>query len=126
MKMEPSNKRGGSKGKWACFTCRYTVKHGKATCPTCQGLMHNVGPKFKTPPKRNIKEWAIIKVWWIDSQVLNNRNGRWVGHGPKLGTLREQKAQLADYRKSCYDHKIEDAWRRYLPKDSQFPYVTFK
>jgi len=120
---EPSKKKGGGKGKHACFDCRHVFKE-TSICPSCKQPMHNVGPKFKAPPKRDIREWAIMKVWWIDTKVLRTRNGNWLGHGPKQKTLREQKAQLADERKDNFSHKITKYGMKY--QYTKPPYVTFK
>jgi hypothetical protein len=123
MKREPSKKIGGSKGKWACFDCRLCFKE-TTTCPSCKQRMYDVGPRFKAPPRRDVREWAIMKVWRIDTLVLRNRSGIWLGHGPKQKTLREQKEQLAEDREYSYRHRITKYGRR--NHSFQFPYVTFK
>jgi hypothetical protein len=120
---EPSRKRGGGKSKYACFTCRYTVKHGKEKCPTCGGPMENVGTKFKTPPKRDVKEWAILKVWWLDQDLLRTAP-HWTGRGRKADTLKLQKERFAENREYAFHHEISKHGHRY--GHSKFPYVTFK
>lgn len=121
MKRTPSNKRGGKKGKWACFNCRLCFKE-TVICPQCRDVMIDVGPRFKAPPRRDIREWAIMRVWWVDTRVLKNRNGIWVAHGPKQPTLKAQKEQLAEQREYSHKHKITRYTRDYY---SAFPYVTF-
>lgn len=132
MKVAPSNKRGGKKGKWACFNCRLCFKE-TTVCPSCKAEMYDVGPRFRAPPRRDIREWAVMKVWWIDTRVVRGRNGIWLGHGPKQNTLREQKQQLAKDREYSHSHKIPSK-RRWEYKNplykrldqERFPYVTFK
>ena len=123
MKMAPSNKSGRKKTKYVCFDCRLSFKDRSSPCPVCGQALMDVGPRFRAPPRRDIKEWAIMKIWWADTRVLKSRNGIHVAHGPKQDTVRAQREQLAKDREYSHSHKITGYTRSQY---SAFPYVTFK
>lgn len=110
------------KTKTACFSCRQSFKGYHDKCPSCGGIVYDVGPKFKAPPKRDVKEWEIMRIWWIDTRAIRGRNGIWLGQGPKQKTVNAQLRQFVKEREYSHNHSIESRRFRYHKP----PYVTFK
>lgn len=56
-----------SSRRYACFDCRvcfHKTPYSGATheCPTCRKPMLYAGSAFRSPPKRDVKEWAKLEV----------------------------------------------------------------
>ena len=46
-----------------CIACRTTGRDAVAAiCPLCRQSMHNMGPAFRTPRKRNDNEWRKLQL----------------------------------------------------------------
>lgn len=118
MKMAPSNKRGGKKGKWACFNCRLCFKE-TTVCPSCKESMPEVGSRFKAPKRNDVKEWTILGLWHYRSD-----RGK-VIYGGKPATVKEAKQRYTEELRYKYDHKITN-YGRWSHPSVLFPYVTFK
>ena len=86
--------------KSACFECRICMKNRHLNCMECGKPMADVGPRFKAPPKRDVKEWAIMALWHYRS----DRGIRVTGGKPK--TVREAKERYSEELKYHFDHKI--------------------
>ena len=49
----------------ACFECRKSwkrVEKGPGKCPSCGGLLYEMGRKFKVPKSRDKEQWEIIEL----------------------------------------------------------------
>ena len=72
---------------------KYTVKQPKMkhitrTCYRCNQPMVNVGFKFKTPKKTDIKQWKLLEKTWENQRKIVNGKEIYVGPKPVGFSLR--------------------------------------
>lgn len=98
---------------WACFNCRksfhrrplkeLTQKH---KCPDCTKQTVNMGIYFEPPPRRAIKQWAIM-------QLLAEKGFRFHTEGGKVYIeafiLQTKRPRIADVRKSIVAKELARA-----------------
>jgi hypothetical protein len=93
------NARGNPKPWWyvnyVCWTCRVqnglkisetniTNNKGGKYCYKCHNQMIDVGFKFKTPKKNDIKQWKILEKTWEYQYIITNNNRIYVGPHNKV------------------------------------------
>jgi hypothetical protein len=51
------------KNHYACFNCLHGfARNGhEGACPNCGDKMHSMGPDFKVPPHRDVKQWKKVE-----------------------------------------------------------------
>lgn len=55
------------------------IKGGGRICHRCNKQMINVGFKFKTPKKNNIKQWKLLEKSWENQYLSINGVSTYVG-----------------------------------------------
>ena len=84
---------------FVCWTCRVQngVKKNKLEnsnkssriCYRCNQPMTEVGVKFKTPKKDNIKEWLHLEKTW-ENQYKYDKDGNKIYVGPKTCIVKKK------------------------------------
>ena len=83
---------------YVCWTCRVQngATHSKIDkdkdkggriCYRCHNQMTDVGFKFKTPKKNNIKQWKILEKTWENQ--CKTINGEKIYVGPKIKVVQQ-------------------------------------
>jgi hypothetical protein len=80
--LQYTNKTSSSLVENENYSKKEINKNGCRVCYKCNQLMTNVGVKFKTPKKNNIKKWKNLQKVW-ENQFKYDKNGNSIYVGPK-------------------------------------------
>ena len=75
-KIENKYKYDKYKEHYVCFTCYYTCKTNiknyinKHKCPLCKYTLINIGLKFQSPKKTNIKKWKHAELLYNNNKCI--------------------------------------------------------
>lgn len=88
------NIRGNVEPWWylnyVCWTCRIqngvksSYDHGDRICYRCHNQMTDVGFKFKTPKKNDVKQWKHLEKKWEYQYKYINGEKKYIGPKEKV------------------------------------------
>ncbi len=131
------------KPHYACFSCRKTFKRrlmwdiartnesqAEARCPECAELMADMGLDFAAPPKKDLKQWDLLKSMYSVGITFHSCGCYGPGYIPKSkeALLKHFTERLENYKqtlrhiqkhRALYDEKAQPHWHERITQVEQ-------